>query len=151
VGTFCVNCQKIPLTWKNFPPTPLAALVTNMRYAVWTAWRVEVQTWGARTEAARRVFDPRLGRDVHRGRALHDWSHNFLVSFLFFLLLLLRQQFSHFLNFLGFFPVWLLPRMWLPSAAGEYSECYPHSAHPFYSIQPPQLRSSERRRRKIQP
>ena len=32
VGTFRVNCQKIPLTWKNFPQALLAALVTNMRY-----------------------------------------------------------------------------------------------------------------------
>ena len=32
VDTFRVNCQKIPLTWKNFPQTPFAAFVTNMRY-----------------------------------------------------------------------------------------------------------------------
>ena len=32
VGTFRVNCQKIPLTWKNFPQTLVAAFVTNMRY-----------------------------------------------------------------------------------------------------------------------
>ena len=33
VGTFRVNCQKIPLTWKNFPQTLFAAFVTNIRYA----------------------------------------------------------------------------------------------------------------------
>ena len=32
VGTFRVNCQKIPLTWKNFPQTLFAAFVTNIRY-----------------------------------------------------------------------------------------------------------------------
>ena len=81
--------------------------------------RVEVQTRldGAGAEAAHplrareawrvrggRVFDPRLGRDVHRGRALHAGSH--------------------FPNFLGFFPVRLLPRLWLPSAAAAHTHPY---------------------------
>ena len=47
-GTFRINCQKIPLTsdtWKNFPQTPFAAFVTNMRYGPRKSLKVLESPW----------------------------------------------------------------------------------------------------------
>ena len=34
VGTSCINCQKIPLTWKNFPPS------SSFKFLTFISWNI---------------------------------------------------------------------------------------------------------------